>query len=1602
MNTLVRVLNVVVLLASLALAEEAALPVCPLDTADGAQITWGEAVADKKMVPNADRKFISEGAASIHLSGVTQQAKGNKYLGVKLPIPKTDMTKHILLLDAWSAAPAAPQSVYVRLYDAAGKRVASWCNSGSPFKDSPNKTFHLNPAIAQDGFQYEEKVAPRQPLPDVAAVEIVIGTSADNAPIEIYVDNLRISKRTIVPFAEVTSPKRLFLKTPLVEGGKACAAIVSPSTPEYRSLARRIAERIKAVTGVEVSVVAEDAAPKDDLNAVHLILLGSICNNRLMVPLYGLRYALVDDAYPGGDGYVIRIVHDPWGTGKNAVILGGSSPAGVGKAADEFLAMLPAGKDLVLDAICRALPGNEETKKILDRKVDEKYIEDMMERARQALATGAHTGITGTVSNAGLDYGRTGDEIYAKLFKRLVYLMYEHRQSNPKTYGGPWGMDADFRLHTIIPAWDLVEESPVFTDEDRLKITQILFEFTVYCAPKAASCLTSKHVRHNHQTFPALGLFHAGTYFRKYYGIAEAEYWLDIAESAFGYQAKSAKPLEDCNGYQWLTLYHLMQYALAKPDWTYFENGNARRDADYAILCMDNLGYQVPYGDTGTYQCWWSEIPFLLGATWYYKDGRYQWATDKKLAITKRYPIGEYTRKVDPVEPADLLGAKAFPVEPMYYETFRSPNDPPIEKTVDKVILRASFSPERQYLLLDGLSNGGHKHYDGNTISRITDRGRIWLADNDYIKALPKFHNGVLIQKDGQSETIPPFCELEGVADLDDVAFSETVVRNYSGVDWHRTIVWLKEKYFLVADRMAAQEENDFSFNCKWHLVGKPALSQHALSLEQQGKQFFVKTTGDLQVKLSDDPELGKNWKGYEFADPVVRVLEEIGRARLRKGEQFTYLNLLHSSSGDAPLDFQICRAGKTGALITGGEGPALIGVAGGPEPDLYGRIEVKASAYRIAPSGFALANATALRCGGNSLFQSPSPVAIHCGGGKTILLASQRTTVEIALNNQAARQMTVEAGRTVLDGCPDLGGIAAEIAALAGSAAQAAVAGAPPAAEEKLPALKSIWTYREEISEVLVSGNRGNPRAWGATAAIACDPAPLPENVFSGKRENAGENLLDGEEGATGGCTMWAPDQPVTVTVDLKAPCDIGRLVLKAWWANSSSKGKTFQLDHAVVEVSNDAFAKDIREVGKIADTATHENWGGATRRPEVYELKDLKATASQVRWRLVPHRGTAVYLAEVEVWGKPQGAALTPAALTAKGIEFAKLTCACAADVNRDGCDEVVLGVTDGKVVCLSREGRPLWQSRAEAKVTCVCAVDFQGDGGRQIVAGAEDEKVYAFDGAGKVLWKFEIPKYKKKGCVRTVFPARLMGGKAEQVLAGADNWHYYALDATGKELWRYEAVHDATVGIAADTDNDGKDEVVAGTVYYWWPCINPDGSKKWAYSTQTGPIVNALAAGDLCDDARKEVIFGGADANLHVIAPDGKLLWQFNTADAVTAVKTCDVDGNGKDEVIAASMSFNVYAIKGDGKRIWRCELPEVVSDLALLDSDGDGKMEIAAACRNGKVYLLSLDGKRIAEFAAQAPVERLAVADLDGKGKRSLIMLCADGVADAVSR
>ena len=201
-----------------------------------------------------------------------------------------------------------------------------------------------------------------------------------------------------------------------------------------------------------------------------------------------------------------------------------------------------------------------------------------------------------------------------------------------------------------------------------------------------------------------------GSYFTNHYDVVEGQAWLDIADAMFQRQAGYFKPHEDCNGYQWLTNGHRMRYSMARPDFTLFENGNGERIIDYCIGTMNNLGHQVPYGDTGSWQCWSSELICLDTFAFATGSADARWAANLKRSVKNTVETHAFYQLAPAPRPEQYSGVRVWPLEPQYYASHEAAARPALDRCFDKITFRESSIRPQPTCFLDGLSNGGHKH----------------------------------------------------------------------------------------------------------------------------------------------------------------------------------------------------------------------------------------------------------------------------------------------------------------------------------------------------------------------------------------------------------------------------------------------------------------------------------------------------------------------------------------------------------------------------------------------------------------------------------------------------------------------------------------------------------------------------------------------------------------------------------------------------------------------------------------------------------------------------------------------------------------------------
>lgn len=156
-------------------------------------------------------------------------------------------------------------------------------------------------------------------------------------------------------------------RLPVMCAGQATAAIVAPEEEAMAEVAAELAARIGALTGAEAPIVpsaelaeADGRTVRAEYRGRHLILVGNALNNRGIFPLYCRWLDAADGACPGGDGYELRTVVNPYGRGANHLVLGASTGAGARAGLEALADRLPGwwqGGELVLPQVLEVVPG---------------------------------------------------------------------------------------------------------------------------------------------------------------------------------------------------------------------------------------------------------------------------------------------------------------------------------------------------------------------------------------------------------------------------------------------------------------------------------------------------------------------------------------------------------------------------------------------------------------------------------------------------------------------------------------------------------------------------------------------------------------------------------------------------------------------------------------------------------------------------------------------------------------------------------------------------------------------------------------------------------------------------------------------------------------------------------------------------------------------------------------------------------------------------------------------------------------------------------------------------------------------------------------------
>jgi outer membrane protein assembly factor BamB len=1364
----------------------------------------------------------------------------------------------------------------------------------------------------------------KEPTPKVMVAEVKLEAGVPNAP--------AAPPEPIPP--QYDRLKDLHVATALVADGSPGISLVVPASGVYDKLAVAVQQAVKALTEATIPIVMDNAPEAAVPVKGNVIALGNRSTNRLLSDLYDQFYTLLDLKYPGPGGYVVQTLHNPFGNGHNVILVGGSDTPGVEAATQvlvEKLRAASAGKgNLSLGWTMAIKLGKGVT---VSHDLKDLEIWD----ASQGYGSSGYFGWN-SLSKRMAAYYMTGDPFHAREVVRLSFpdaqALKEIDQFDQEMIEGkkdPLAGPYHYSAHYMVLFWDLIEESPVFTDEERLKVTNAISRQLSHRKVEGiyGRAAPASSVGDRHGDWAAVSLYCLGRYFQKDY---PDPIWQQCLDSVHRYYTALAN-------HAWLAGYndHLFWYnTYFEPIESYLLLSGDRRGLDSGnlqkALRTQDILYTGKLPDPGLRTAaisWLNKTAYLTG------DGRWLFYRDRTELDTTVFRLGQsfWPRPdLQPHPPEELLGKWTLQEMPEPMWKARGSGLPLAESFLWGAF-RSRWDGGGDFLQLDGFNGGGRNPY--HTIALMDQRLNGTTTFTGY-------YNQVLTSADGMVE---PVVAMDGALRLADVvgdtAIAVLEVPKTPFANWKRTIAQRVGRYALFVDELTFRTDSgNLEVQTTWSPVGGTwDAKANALRLAGQGTgklpEGWLRFRA-LESPYTSSPPGAEHTSKLDSLDIVLLKSTNAGdwiemAFRLDKpasGEVFADL-LNYTDRGTVRLhldgkpvvdEFQHYAASVTPARVplgrhelSPGEHTLRVEVLG-KQPGVD-RCYVGCSGVSLRPDG-APERPRGLLC--ELLPSEVMPTTPGSVVAMTWAGAVRNGDRRIAFYLLGQREPTVAGQLACLQLAPDAAALALPEPAVAAVGTFRSMTGDlvvlaadhlhgqamtsagldPPLLRADQP-IGADWDFTEGVLEVVA----------GKDTSVRLSVAPAGEPKLDGKavRFVAGEDGLALLQLPAGRHRLEGVKPPDTVREALAT--QLGAALTEAKQRRAGDP-----------EVSRPTPKPEAPELATLGAA----NVGGA--------ILDLTTMPSAGGPLVCAAAGKAVHV------------------LTLDGKEVRQLSLDGDVRVLRWWQEHKLLlvGCADEKVVAFDQDGTRKWEFTSEM-----------------------DPAVYE---AGKQYW-FKSAYPGVHGLHTGVF----LDGKSQAFVGSACTLEI--LDENGKLVkrlpvfwgngWKFNLI-------------DGPDDSVNLLLARW-----PNGTDELATvnskTLAVGQGFTAVPAGhsfvggwtamnrvrtiwdDLDGDGKKELVSGinGVWNRVTVYTAEGTPRYnaQFGPGDKAPAVTlsdmdACDLNGDGKKEIVVAKASGLVVALDHQCRKLWSKRLPSPPRVLRCVTPSGGAKPWVVVGCEDGTV--LALDG------------------------------------------
>lgn len=1392
------------------------------------------------------------------------------------------------------------------------------------------------------------------------------------------------------PLPQVTHLKDLHLLTALVEDGRPGATIVVPASGRYDALAARIQAAVQQITGVKVAVERDDSPAGAVPIQGNLIALGNRSTNQTISRLYDLYYCLLDLKYPGPGGYNVRSLHSPFGDGRNVIFVGASDDGGMAAATDDFVGRLNAA---------RGGAGHLSVGWLMDIKLGaglqpptDIHQFETWEASRMYGSSGYFG--WNMISKHMAMYYMTGNEAEAREALRLAFPDQKAKDEIAALDGemiedkdDPLAGTYHYNSHMMILYWNLIEASPAFSDEVRLKVTNAFarqlkhrldYDGAMYYRTTSPGAVGSRH-----EQYGALSLYCLGRYFSRYDPSPIWDQCVRASLTEFASLQEHAWVGGENDNLFWYNTgtAPILSYMVLTGDRKPLENGALGRllRAQEALIS----GLPEDWALNGAALDYLNKAAYLTG------DGRWITYRERTGLDTNLFRLGQSfwpDERIRPAQPTDLVGtwnvsylttpawearATGFaPEESFYFGSFRS-----------------APGASGDFILAKGFNGGSRNPYHSFALLELR------LAGNTLLKG---FRNQVLTRVDGMVEPqVAMDAALKHCDVLGETAALVAEVPKAAFCTWRRSLAQRVGQYALVVDDLAFREASDnVEVQSLWETTGG----------------VWDKAHNALRIAPTSSAPVPKGWVGFRALEAqcvtgpqgnedLIR-LDSLGIVLLRARQPGLWLEmpftLAAKVTGEVYAD--LLAYTDRGILRISLDGQVMVpeldhtSTAASPQRVSLGRLELAAGTHRlrlevIKPRDgggkcYAGLTGVVIRPEGVAEVELPPQFAIlpselvaaHDGGGYTTL--QWQGAVGRGEHRRFFTLIGMQSGGPHLD--------------------LACLQVAPNAAALKLPglALAVVGEY---------AGMKGDQVAPNAAAL------KLPGSALAVVGEYAG---VKGDLVVMGADHLYGQGVEVTPVLRADQPVDVD-------WSFSSGALAIAARQETKLTLPADAGGDRVITVGPGDHTLRGMAPSGSAMEKAGEACRAALAAAEDIRANALKQRDAG-----------------------AQPVAAPPLTEVFDAQVGGSAADLLVVPSAGGPMVCVA-EGKRVHLLGPDGKETRL----LQADGdirllhwwpeSRLLLAGCVDEKVIAFDEAGSRKWVFTsvmdpavfkaAKQYWFKSApghegIHGLYSGAFDGGKSRCFVGSACTLEI--LDDAGQLVKRLPifwgpghkfALMDAGDGsrnlLIAREPTDSEQLAVVNSKTLAEIGRNfftvPEGHTYvggWAQMSRDHIFVT-----DLEGDGKREVVseINGVWNRVTVWAQDGTALYSatFGPGDVIPArnirgLDLADLAGDSKLQIVVATSSGFVVALDRHCGKLWARRLDSPPTALKCLPAERGLPARIVVGCENGAVWALDGMGKPVGSGSVKgAPTQMEALAA--GPTGRAVVLATDRGEVKAFS-